>query len=116
MSVLGIPWSEFVPVNLHLVGQGRKWGWKEVSRNEGIREHWESEKLFDRKKTPKQWTVSLLSHSCSKMEAVMKAHTNRANTPAEIAGVATEAALEDFSPASAIWSHTQSPRDPGAGP
>lgn len=47
-------------------------------RKEGrIREHWESEKLFEREKNPRQLTVSLLSHSASKMEAVMKAHTSK---------------------------------------
>lgn len=57
-------------------------------------------KSYLTEKKPKQLTVSLLSHSCSKIEAVMRAHTGRANTTVEIAGVATEAALEDFSPAS----------------
>lgn len=49
----------------HLVGQGRQWSWKEVSRKEGrIREHWEFKKLFDRKKPPKavdsKFALSLL--------------------------------------------------------
>lgn len=54
--------------------------------------------------------VSLLSHSCCKMEGVMTVHTSRVNAGAGIVSVAAEAALEDCRPPSVhIWSHTQSP-------